>query len=94
MGRTVSTGRLSSLHPRCPSPEGLDAWGDAAAAVLVAVGQGGIDPDGLLDRLEDLPPPMGDGQGPMMQLWQAGGAPQPCDAADCDAVLQTLFSCS
>jgi type VI secretion system protein ImpM len=82
------------IAPALPAPNGLTDWGDAAAAILVAAGQGGIDPDALLDRLEALPLPTGDEPGPMMQLWQAGGAPQACDPSDCDAVLQTLFSCS
>lgn len=82
------------IAPALPAPEGLDAWGDAVAALLVSAGQGGMDPDALLDRLEALPPPMGEEHGPMMQLWQVGRPPQPCDPADCELVLNGLFSCS
>jgi type VI secretion system protein ImpM len=87
------------IAPTLPAPDGLADWCDAAAAVLVMARQGAMDPDTLLYRLEALPPPTaedhtGDGPGAVMQLWQAGGLPQPCAPADCDQVLNTLFSCS
>jgi type VI secretion system protein ImpM len=82
------------IAPALPAPNGLDAWCDAAAAVLVSAGQGGIDADTLLDRLEALVSPTGGGKGTAMQLWAVGVPPQPCAPADCDEVLNSLFSCS
>lgn len=82
------------IAPTLPAPEGLADWCEAAAAVLVMAGQGALDPDALLDQLEALDPPTGGGDGAAMQLWHAGEPPQPCDPADCEQVLNTLFSCS
>ncbi|AZL59603.1 DUF2094 domain-containing protein [Tabrizicola piscis] len=82
------------IAPKLPAPEGLTDWCDAAGALLVTAGQGAMTPDDLLDQLEALPPPTGDGQGATMQLWQAGGPPMDCDPADCEPVLKSLFSCS
>ncbi|MFZ1470519.1 MAG: TagF domain-containing protein [Paracoccaceae bacterium] len=77
-----------------PAPEGLNDWADAAAALLVMAGQGGMGPDALLDQLEALSPPTGGGLGTPMQLWRDGRAPQPCDPVDPGDVLTALFSCS
>ena len=82
------------IAPALPEPAGLTDWCDAAAALLVLAGQGGMSPDDLSDRLEALSPPLGEGQDAAMQLWRAGGPPQHCDPADPGDVLNQLFSCS
>jgi type VI secretion system protein ImpM len=83
------------IGPDLPMPDKLDPWCGSAAAILKHAIAAATLPDDLLDALEAVPPPEGQGGGSdRMTLWQAGGAALPCLPDDPQQVLCDLFSCS
>lgn len=75
-----------------PGPDGLDPWCDAALALLRAAQEGGQGPEGLLEALDNLPPPEGAAEGPVMALWRVGHQAVACHAAAPGAALSALFA--
>lgn len=84
-----------AIASHLPPSDALDRWCNAAFAVLTEAAGEAASPDVLLDRLEALPTPEGQGVAPQpMTLWLAGQPPLACDPDQPQAVLDRLFSCS
>jgi type VI secretion system protein ImpM len=77
-----------------PGPEGLDGWCDAALAALCAAQGAGLSPDELDASLDALRSPDGAEDGAALQLWTLTAAPEACDPAQPQDLLDRLFSCS